>query len=882
MPDWKTEISKRLAPLKLAPAREAEIVEEVSQHLEDRYQELVAGGSLEEEARREALAELSDGTLLARGLRRGEKEAPKEILLPGAGRPSNLVAGVWQDIRYGLRMLAKNPGFTAVAVITLALGIGANTAIFSVVYAVLLRPLAFKDPGGLVMLWETREKHGENRAVVSPANFADWKEQSKTLEHMTAMWWYGSTININGEPTDIRAVRVTSDFFDALGVQPARGRAFSPEEQQRDGYRVAILSDSVWHKLGGDPAFVGKTVELNRKPYTVIGIMPPRFNFPWDDEIWFPLPKAALVGDRGWHYLRIMARLKPGVNLVQAQSEMDTIAARLRQAYPKENGSEGIGVNVVSLQEQTVGEVRCALLVLLATVGCLLLIACANVANLILARAAGRQREFALRLTLGASRWRVIRQVLAESLLLAVAGGALGVVWAYVGVRAFVAFDPVKLPRIQEIAVNPSMLLFTMLVAISTGVVCGLAPAWRSSRPDLNETLKEGGERQGGTPSRTRFRSALAIVQIALSMVLLTGAGLLLRSFVQRVTVPLGFRPDGVLAVQLPWSVNPHIDELLDRLRGLPGVQAAGAAASFPNDPPNTRALIEIEGRLVTPGEQLEAGQTPVTPDFFRTAGIALRKGRFIEAKDTVGTPRVAVINEALAKRYFPDQDPIGRRLRFLGDQWFTVVGITGDVKGFGVAGDPMPNIYFSRQQHDWGNAVYVLIRTAVPPSSMAGAVRKEIRAWNKNVVITKLVPIDGLLAESVTVPRFYMLLVLAFAALALTLAAVGLYGLLNYSVVQRTHEIGVRMALGAARGDVLEMILRQGFALILIGVALGLAGAWASTRGLESMLFQVHTTDAATFGGACLVLIAAGLLACYLPARRATKVDPLVALRYE
>ena len=333
---------------------------------------------------------------------------------------------------------------------------------------------------------------------------------------------------------------------------------------------------------------------------------------------------------------------------------------------------------------------------------------------------------------------------------------------------------------------------------------------------------------------------------------------------------------------ELPWSINPQIDELLERLRALPGVQSAGAATSFPNDPPDTSASIEIEGRPATPGEELDAGMTPVTPDYFRAAGMTLREGRFIAASDTATAPRVAVINEALAHRYFQGQDPIGRRIRFWGNPWYTVVGIVGNLKGFGVDGDPMPNIYFSRQQADWGNAVYVLIRTAVPPSSMAGVVRKEIRSWNKNIVIGKLAPVEDLLAESVTVPRFYMLLVLAFAALALTLAAVGVYGLLNYSVAHRTHEIGVRMALGAERGDVLEMILKQGLTLILTGVVLGLAGAWASTRALESMLFQVHARDAATFGGACLVLIAVGLLACYMPARRAAKVDPMEALRYE
>jgi putative ABC transport system permease protein len=838
---------------------------ELEAYLEIETDENIARGMSPEEARYAARRKLGNTTLIR-----------EEIYHMNT---LEWLESFWQDLRIAARKLVKTPSLTLVAVVTLALGIGANTAIFSIVYAVLLRPLPLKDSGRLVMLWETWGKRGEDRVVVSPANFRDWKEQSKTLEHMATWWGLGGLITIDGEPTDVPGDRVSSDFFDALGVMPARGRRFSSEEQLHAGFRVVILSDSLWRKLGADPDLIGKTVQMNREPYTVVGIMPPGFNFPSNDEVWFPLP---LTNDRGGHYLRVIGKLKPGISIAQAQSEMDTIAARLRQAYAKENGEEGIGVNVVSLLEQTVGEVRHALLVLLASVGCLLLIACANVASLMLARATTHRREFALRRAMGASRARLARYVLGESILLAVAGGGLGVVWAYLGVRAFVAFDPVQLPRIQEIAVNPRMLLFTLLVAFFTGVLFGLAPALRSSRLDLNEELKEGSERQCSKPSHARGRSALAVVQVALSVVLLTGAGLLLRSFIRRVSVPLGFRPEGVLAVELPSSVNPQVDQLLDRLRALPGVQSAGAAASFPNDPPGFTATIEVEGVPVTRGEELDAGETPVTADYFRAAGITLGKGRFITASDTVTAPRVAVVNEALARRCFQGQDPVGRHIRFEGGPWSTVVGIVGNAKGFGVNGDPMPNVYLPRQQTQWGNPVCVVIRTAVPPASVAGAVRKEIRAWNKNIVIGRLAPMEDLLSDSVTVPRFYMLLVLAFAALALALAAVGVYGLLNYSVANRTHEFGVRMALGAERGDVLEMVLRQGLGLIMTGLVLGLAGAWASTRALESMLFQVHATDSATFVGACFVLVAVGLLACYLPARRATKVDPMVALRYE
>jgi putative ABC transport system permease protein len=790
---------------------------------------------------------------------------------------------LWQDIRYGLRMLAKNPGFTAVAVLTLALGIGANTAIFSVVHAVLIRPLPFKDPARLVMIWATWPKRGQYRINVSPADFADWKEQSKTIEHMSATWSAGSLISIYGEPSAIPAVRVTRDFFDLLGVKPARGRLFSPEEQAHGGFNVVVLSDSLWRKLGANHAVIGQTLQLNREPWRVIGVMPPGFNFPSGDEAWFPLPQDQVWQQhRGDGNLQVIGTLEPGVTLAQAQSEMNTITARLCLAYPQLNGEMNVGANVVSVQEQMVGEVRRALLVLMAAVGCLLLIACANAANLMLARAAGRQREFAVRRTLGASRWRVMRFLLVESILLAVAGGALGAAGAYWGVGAFVALDPIKLPRVEEIAVNSGMLLFTLVVALATGVCCGLAPAWRCSQPDVNETMKEGSERVGGARSHARTRGVLAVAQIALSLLLLTCAGLLLRSFVRRITVPLGFRPEGVLAVELPWNVNPRIEELLEHLRALPGVQSAGAATTFPHSLPASWGPLEIEGRSLPLERQVDAGVTAVTSDYFRAAGMTLLQGRFLADTDTAKGPLVGVVNDALAHRCFPGQDPLGKRIRRGDKTWVTIVGVVGNMKGFGVDGDPMPNIYFSRQQYDWNNDVCVLIRTAVPPSTLAGTVRKAIRAWNKNILIGKVKPMQDMLADSVTVPRFYMLLVSAFAVLALTLAAVGLYGLLNYVVTQRTHEFGVRMALGAEQTDVLAMVLRQGFALILTGLLVGLAGAWASSRVLESMLFQVRPRDAVSFVGACLALTAVGLIACYIPARRATKVDPMVALRHE
>jgi putative ABC transport system permease protein len=514
-----------------------------------------------------------------------------------------------------------------------------------------------------------------------------------------------------------------------------------------------------------------------------------------------------------------------------------------------------------------------------------LLIACANVANLLLVRIAGRRRELALRLALGAGRWRVARCVLVESTLLAVVGGALGVAAAYWLVRVFVALDPIHLPRVHEVAVNGGVLLYAAAASLATGIFFGFAPALRASRPDLVNWIKEGpGAPGAGELGQNRGRSMLAAAQMALAVTLLIGAGLLLRSFVMRVSVPLGFRPEGVLGAELPWSVNPRIDELLDRLRAMPGVKSAGAATAFPQSRAGTYCddCLEIEGRPKGEGRARDTGLMVATADFFPAAGMTLRQGRFFTVADGAQSPKVAVINESLARRDFPNQDPIGTHVRWGTKEWATVIGVAGNVKGFGVAGDPMSAVYFPNRQASWGNGVQVLVRTAVPPASMAVAIRKEMRAWNPRMIIDKVDTMDNLLAESVAVPRFYMMLVAGFSVLALAVSAVGVYGTVNYSVARRTHEIGIRMALGAARGDVLTMILGQGLGLTAVGVVLGLAGAWVSTRVLETLLFGVRPTDGVAFAAGAGVLVAAVLLACYIPARRATRVDPLEALRHE
>lgn len=787
------------------------------------------------------------------------------------------LVSIGSDLKYAVRMFRKNPGFTAVVVLTLALGIGSTTAVFSVISAVLLRPLPFKEPDRLVMVWEKREKRHEDRVVVSPGNFADWKAQSRSFESLAAMQGWSSSYMIDGEPIEVRASCVSDEFFGVLGVQPLMGRRFLPEESQNRNR--AILGYGLWARLGADPSVIGHALRLNGQPYTVAGVMPRGFSFPNDSEVWFPFQTdAPAPSERGDRSLRVVGKLRAGVSLPAAQAEMEIIAARLEAAYPKENA--GSGVTVVSLKEQIVGAVSRPLLMLLGGVFCVLLIACANVASLLLERAAAREREIAVRVALGATRWPLMRALLLESVLLALLGGMLGLAGAYWLVRAFVIFDPIHLPRVHEVAIDRGVLLWTFAAAVSIGILFGMIPALRASRPDLNAALKESPQALRGCRP-LRYRGGFAIVQIALAMVLLVGSGLLIRSFVLRVTVPLGFRPGGALGVELPWSAHRQIDSLLERIRALPGVQHAGAGPSFPDEPAHTTCgrCIEIQGRPMAPEESAQTGRLTVTPDYFRAAGMALRSGRFIDSGDGADAPKVVVVNEAFARRFFPGEDPVSRYIRWSGDQWRLIVGIAGDVKGFGVDGEPLPSLYMPHQQSEWANGVCVLIRTTVPPASLAAAVRKEIRAWKKRMIIGRLDTVENLMSSSVVVPRFYMMLSAGLAALALLVAAVGVYGIINYSVLQRTRDIGVRMALGASRTNVLSMILGQGLAIVACGVGTGSLGAWAAMRVLETMLFQVHANDARAFAGGAGVLVLIGVLACGIPALRATRIDPIKCL---
>ncbi|HKP86348.1 MAG TPA: ABC transporter permease [Blastocatellia bacterium] len=819
-----------------------------------------------------------------------------------------------QDLRYGVRMLAKQRAFTAIAVIALALGIGANTAIFSVVNAVLLKPLPYDHPEQLMIVKETNLPRGLPDMNVSLPDFHVWRESNQVFEQIAAYSTTSYNITGTGEPEQIRGLISSFDLFALLRVNPIHGRAFRPEEEQFGNHQVVILSYGLWaRRFGSDANLVGQAITLNGNPFTVIGVMPQGFQFPNAEvALWTPIafPPEDSNNTRGNHFLTAIARLKPGVTREQAQADIVGITAQLEQQY-KENA--GVGAGLASLREQTVGDIQTPLIILLGAVGFVLLIACANVANLMLARAASRQKEIAIRTTLGASRGRIVRQLLTESVMLSLAGGVLAVLLALWGVDALISLGPDELPRFSEIRVDARVLGFAFMVSLLTGIIFGLVPALQTSKPDLNESLKEGSRGSTAGVTSHRVRNTLVVTEIAISLVLLICAGLMINSFARLRNVNPGFKPENVLTalIALPDSKYPDsrpdlksgfFRELIERVSVLPGAQSAAVCSYLPLIGGSNGKLFTRQDRPApTSIEDIPLIQYfEISPGYFQTMAIPLEKGRFFDERDNGDGPTVAIVNETLARRFFPDEDPLGKVVltgvpeemvppgllppgfRF---PRLKIVGIVGDVRHNGLAEQVNPEVYVPHAQggkFETRNVMYLAMRVAGDPLSLSGAVRGAVTSIDKDQPVANIRTMESALADSLARPRFSTLLLGIFAGLALLLAAVGLYGVMSYAVAQRTHEIGIRMALGAESSDVLKMVVRQGLTLTVAGVGIGLAGALILTRLMTSMLYGVSATDPATFALISALLIGVALAACFVPARRATRVDPMVALRYE
>jgi putative ABC transport system permease protein len=814
-----------------------------------------------------------------------------------------------QDLRYGVRMLLKHPGFTSIAVITLALGIGANSAIFSVVNSVLLRELPYREPQRLVMLFSDRPlqsaQKGWTEWPLTPADYRDLRDQNQSFEQMAAFRFpFGLNHSGSGEPEHLIGLSASANLFALLGVEPSHGRTFLPEDEQPGNNRVVILSDRLWQRrFGSDPKIIGQKVLLSNEAYTVVGVAPPDFQFPpragmpsqWGFplEVDFYTPLSLYPqqwNDRVSGYLFAIVRLKSQTMFEQGRADLLGIAERLAQQYPDTNKNES--VLVVAIHEQVFGRVQPALLALMGATGFVLLIACVNVANLLLARASFRRKEMAIRAALGAGRWRVLRQLLTESLLLAISAGALALLLAAWGVDLLRMIVPENMPRAGEIGVDVRVFGFTLVISFLTGIIFGLVPALQGSRTDLNEPLKEGGRSSAGGKSN-RLGGVLVIAEVALALLLLVGAGLMLRSFIRVMSVDPGFDPQNVLTtvIGLPGSKYPvpqreaFFGQLLERLRALPGVRSAGAVY-----PP--LGFIEFSDGFDIIGRPRAATDEPnlfapryVSTDYFKTMNIRLLKGRVFTEADGPDSVPVVVINEAMARQYWPNENPIGWRLVASVDgrrNQREIIGVVRDVRYTALDMAAKAQIYFPFTQFPFFSDRTLVARTESNPLDIVAGVRGEVRAIDKDLPLSYIRTMDELMGRSVSQRRFNMFLLAMLAGLALLLAAIGIYGVVSYSVAQRTHEIGLRMALGAQPGDVRTLVIRQGMRLTLIGVGIGLIAAFGLTRLINRLLYGVSATDPVTFLAITLLLVAVSLLACYIPARRATKVDPLVALRFE
>jgi putative ABC transport system permease protein len=814
-----------------------------------------------------------------------------------------------QDIRYSTRSLIKTPAFTAVAIIILALAIGANTAIFTVVNAVLLRPLPYPNSDRLVMLWETNPRFqiGVDTLPVTPGDFMDWREQSSVFEYVSALGVGRFNLSGSGEPERISGASVSPNFFRLMSIEPKLGRAFQDDEEKPGANKVVVISYALWQRrFAGAEDIVGKPMTLDGESYTVIGVAPEGFQFPrarelpyfvgvsTPTELWRPMTLSDdfINRKRANHQLSVIAKLKPGVTREQAQAEMTAITARLEQTYSE---NQGIGAKVVPLSEQVIGNSRVALLVLMGAVALVLMIACANVANLLLTRSSARQKEIAIRTALGASRSRVVRQLLIEALMLSLASGIAGTLLSLWGVKAMLALSRDTLPRINEVSVDLTVLAFTVAIALLTSLLFGLTPALQASKINLVQALKDGSRGSSGGQRSSRVRSALVIAEVALSLVLLIGAGLMIKSLAHLLKVDPGFKPDRALSMNIALLGSKYpsgnqqttfFEEVTRRVEALPGVESAGLISSAPLSGGVYAGGFSIEGVApASANEDLSADRRMISPEYFKALGIPIIKGRSFTDRDSQASTGVAIVSENFSRRFLAGQDPIGKRIKLGGRDstrpWLSIVGIAGDVRDTALESDARPCVYLPYPQFP-SLSMALVVRTGVDSKALMPAIRDEVWAIDKDQPVTDIKTMDQYVSDSVSPRRANALLLAVFATLALVLAAVGMYGMMSYAVTQRVHEIGIRMALGAQTSDVIKLIVGNGMALVLAGVVIGLAGAMALSRVLSSLLYGVSATDPITFALVSVLLISIAWLATFIPARRATKVDPMIALRCE
>jgi putative ABC transport system permease protein len=911
MPNWNHIVRQHLAALRLPPEREIEIVEELALCFEAVYEDALAAGLSEAEAEARAVQGY-DWRLLECELSRAEQPVVARALQPSLElierKGGMQMESFIQDLRFGVRMLVKNPSFTLIAALTLALGIGANTAIFSVINGVLLRPLEFHNPDRLFMLWTDNPTYqlGFHEFPATPADLPEWRATATSFEQLAAFQSNPADLSDNGDPEHVGGVEVTANLLPMLGVQPFLGRHLSTDEEQPGRDRVALLSYALWRRrFGGDRELLGKTITVDGEPRTVIGVLPEGFHFPRATEmpqayhlpektdLWMPLARDAGYWSRRSQreWIPIVGRLKADITQAQAQAEMDAIAARQARDYPQTH--EGWRVWLTPMFNQIVGQTRAPLLVLLGAVGFLLLIACANIASLLLARAGARRSEMAVRAAIGAGRARIIRQLLTESLMLATFGGGLGLLLGYWGLDVLLSFLPPTMPRLQEISLDTHVLLFTASITILTGALFGLVPAWQTSKAPLAEALKDAG-RANSAGRGVRSHSLLVTAEVALAAVLLVGAALMLQSFQRLLEVDPGFKPEGVGAFEVSLPGSRYRDggqraQFFDRARAqlssLPGVRAVGAISELPLSGDEGMDYFAVEGAEPVPrGKEPVAEDPVIIPGYFEAMGMSLISGRDFEERDGADKPPVVIVNETLARQFFPEGDAVGKRIkRVLRDKdWRTIVGVVRDVRGHALETRARPQFYRPHAQAPYGRMTMAIRADATALPSLRSAIQQEFKQLDAALPVANYRTMGELVAKAVARPRFSALLLGLFASAALMLTVVGLYGVVAYGVNQRTREIGIRMALGAQRQNLLALVIRQGMRPALVGVGIGWVSAFALMRLLTSQLYEIKPTDPATFSVVALGLLFVSLVACYIPARRAMKVDPLIALRHE